>query len=146
MLGPRRRQRPVTRLRWAHGGLRVTPKLAIERLHPRRQLLLHACFRGFTNVDLIEWLNANIAAQVATDDDGLKIDMEDLGATAVVDVRPDHVDIGRLSARGNAADALENLQNGLLTSIRQGPLPADNLPEQMQGLTAIFAHAHRYLC
>src|SRR4051794_29271315 len=116
------RERPVTWLGDVHGRLRMAPKLAIERLHPGGQLLLHACFGGFTNVDLVEWFQAQIGAQIAANHDGLKIDMEDFGATAVVDVWADYVNVGRLSARGDAADSLQNLQNRLLTSIRQRPL------------------------
>src|SRR5207245_8556027 len=87
----------------------------------------------------------NIAAGIVSQEDSLQIDTNNLGAFAGGDVRADNSDIIGGGARSYAADAVQEINNGLRSLVRHDALQAGNLSDQVQLLTPVLddAHTHR---
>src|SRR6266852_6544558 len=76
----------------------------------------------------------------------MQIDVNDLGALIVAQMRTDHVNVPRLSAGGEAADMLQKFEHGFLTAIGNAALPTDDFAEQEDVLATKFADGDLYAC
>src|SRR5262249_33118778 len=88
-----------------------------DRAQPRRQRILHPRLGRRADVDLVERPQAQVRPLVVAEDDGAEVDVEHLGLVSLRDARADDVHVLRGGVRGDAADALEQVEDRLLALV-----------------------------
>jgi hypothetical protein len=103
----------------------------IERTKTRRDAFRQAGLPGFTNVNLVERLQAQVCSLILFHQDGAEVDVKHFRLVVFRNVRTDEVDIIGSGAARDAASALKQVQHSFRTLIRYSPLHADALADEV---------------